>query len=211
MDVAAYVLITLGGLILAFAGLHGFENKSITVISFGVGAILVIIGGCFYWQDALWKKEPSNFSEKQRAWIAPIAFAGEPKANQPFTVWVRYKNSGKTVAKHVRVTFFAYGIRKGLKPDFNIIEKEPVEGGADSILQPDGELNSSHTYNHGKALTLDEVKQVESGDVVIFAFGRICYIDSSPHWTKFCVFFDPKLKRYSDYIEYNDAGDGQCL
>jgi len=202
MDIAAYVVGGLGGLILAFAGLHGFENKSITIISFGVGATLVIISACLYWQDAVWKKE--------RAWVAPIAFAGEPKVNQPFTAWVRYKNTGKAVAKHVRVTFFAYGIRKGVKPDFNIIEKESPKGGADSILPPDGELSSTHTYNNGKALTLEEVKQVESGEVVIFAFGRICYVDDSPHWTKFCVFFDPKLRRYSDYEDYNDAGDGPC-
>ena len=122
----------------------------------------------------------------------------------------RYKNTGDTVAKHVRITFFAYGIRNGLKPDFNIIENEPSKGGADSVLPPSRELESSHTYNHGKPLTLDEVKQVELGEVVIFAFGRICYTDSRPHWTKFCVFFDPKLKRYSDYSEYNEVGDGSC-
>jgi hypothetical protein len=202
MDIAAYVALALGGLVLAFAGLHGFENKSITIISFGIGATLEIIAVCLYWQDAVWKKP--------RAWVAPIAFAGEPKANEPFTAWVRYKNTGKVAAKHVRVTFFAYDLRKGLKPDFSIVEKEPAEGGADSILQPDGELSSSHTHNNGKALTLNEVKQVESGEVVVFAFGRICYVDNTPHWTKFCVFFDPKLKRYSSYDEYNDVGDHQC-
>jgi hypothetical protein len=57
MDVAAYIAACLGGLLLAFAGAHGFANKSVTVISFGTGAILVVIGGCFYWQDAIWKKE----------------------------------------------------------------------------------------------------------------------------------------------------------
>jgi hypothetical protein len=80
----------------------------------------------------------------------------------------------------------------------------------DSILPPDGELSSTHTHNNGKALTLEDVKQVESGEVVIFAFGRICYVDDSPRWTKFCVFFDPQLRRYSAYNDYNDAGDGPC-
>ena len=171
------------------------------MILFGVGATFVIISFWLYWQDA---------RRKERAWVAPIAFAGEPKANEPFTAWVRYKNTGKVAAKHVRVTFFAYGLRKGLQPDFGIVEREPAEGGADSILQPDGELSSSHTYNNGVALTLNEVKQVESSEVVIFAFGRICYVDNSPHWTKFCVFFDPKLKKYSSCTEYNDVGDDEC-
>jgi hypothetical protein len=201
MDVAAYVVGGLGGLIWAFAGLFRFKKKSITVVLFIVGATFVIIGFWLYWQDA---------RKKERAWVGPIAFAGEPKANQPFTAWVRYKNTGKVVAKHVRVTFFAYGLRKGLKPDFDIIEKEPAKAGAGSILQPDRELSSAHTHNKGKSLTLEDVKEVESGEVVIFAFGRICYVDENPRWTKFCVFFDPKLKRYSDYNEYNDAGDGYC-
>ena len=187
MDVAVYVVGGLGGLILAFAGLFGFKKKSITGILFVVGATFIIVGFWLYWQDA---------RKKERAWVAPIAFAGEPKANEPFIAWVRYKNTGKVAAKHVRVTFFAYGLRKGLKPDFSIVEKEPAEGGADSILQPEGELRTSHSCNNGKALTLNEVKQVELGEVVVFAFGRICYVGNSPHWTKFCVFFDPKLKRY---------------
>jgi len=32
------------------------------------------------------------------------------------------------------------------------IEKEPAEGGADSILQPEGELSSTHTYNNSSFL-----------------------------------------------------------
>ena len=57
MDIAAYVFAGVGGLILAFAGLHGFANKSITIVAFGAGAILVIVGGCFYWQSAIWKAD----------------------------------------------------------------------------------------------------------------------------------------------------------
>jgi hypothetical protein len=51
MDVAAYVVGGLGGLILAFAGLFGFKKKSITVILFVVGATFVIVGFWLYWQD----------------------------------------------------------------------------------------------------------------------------------------------------------------
>ena len=98
----------------------------------------------------------------------------------------------------------------GLKPDFDIIEKEPADGEADFIFEPGGELSSFHTYDNGKVLTPEDVKLVESGEVVILAFGRICYVDANPHWTKFCVFFDPQVKRYSAYNEHNEAGDGYC-
>ena len=60
MDIAAYVTAALGALVLAFAGMHGFENKSITIISFGIGATLEIIAVCLYWQDALCNR---------RAWV----------------------------------------------------------------------------------------------------------------------------------------------
>lgn len=57
MDIAAYVLFGIAAIVLAFAGLHGFHNKSIAIISFGVGACLVIVSGCLYWQDAVWKHD----------------------------------------------------------------------------------------------------------------------------------------------------------
>jgi hypothetical protein len=57
MDVASYAVLAVATLVLAFAGLHGFHNKSITITAFGIGAILVVIGVCLYWQDAVWKHD----------------------------------------------------------------------------------------------------------------------------------------------------------
>ena len=91
----------------------------------------------------------------------------------------------------MRVTFFAYGIRKGLKPDFNIIEKEPAEGGADCILPPGGELSSTHTYNNGKALT--EVNQVESGEVVYLRLGGFVTSMTAPIGRNFVSSLTPNL------------------
>jgi hypothetical protein len=72
MDIAAYIVAGLGGLIVAFAGLHGFANKSITIISFGAGAILLIVGGCLYWQDAIWKRDSRvpSFKISTETWIS---------------------------------------------------------------------------------------------------------------------------------------------
>lgn len=149
---------------------------------------------------------------KERAMVVPIAFDGEPKVDTPFTAFVRYKNRGKVIAKDVRVVFFAYGIKKGEKPDFNIIEKESPGGGSVSFLTPDQESTSYHTYNAGTPLTANEVAAVENGSVVIYAFGKIYYRDTPTcsHWTTFCTKYIPSLKQYSDYGEYNVTDEVVC-
>jgi hypothetical protein len=153
------------------------------------------------------KTTDDNVRREQRARIAPIAFGGEPKVNESFTTSVRYKNTGKTFAKHVSPVVFAYGVKKGEKPDTNIVENEPNEEGVDTVMAPGVELTSYHTYNEGKPLTEKDVTLVDQGKIVIYFFGKIHYRDEfqSNHWTKFCVFFNPKLKRYSDCWEYNDT------
>src|SRR5436190_14029166 len=60
MDVTAYILAGVGGIFLAFAGLHGFENKSVTIVSFGIGAVMIVVAGCLYWQDAVWKHDDAS-------------------------------------------------------------------------------------------------------------------------------------------------------
>jgi hypothetical protein len=161
--------------------------------------------------ELFWNKDTKTTD--QRAWVAPIEVGGEPKANEPFRAVVRYKNTGKTIAKHVRIAFCAYGIPKGAKPDFNIVEKEPLSNeGADFPMMPDSAQNTYHTHNNGTPLTQHDVEQVESGEIVIFAFGKISYHDASdcPHWTKFCVFYDPAVKMYSIYPEYNETDQNIC-
>ncbi len=89
MDIAAYVFVGVGGLILAFAGLHGFENKSVTIVAFGVGAILIIIGGCCYWQDAIWKSEARQVPDKlDRATDAE----SKPTAQPPISIRLKYSS-----------------------------------------------------------------------------------------------------------------------
>jgi tetratricopeptide (TPR) repeat protein len=62
MDVAAYIFAAIGTLCLAFAGFHGSENKSVTIVSFGIGAVLIVIACCLYWQDAVWKRDAASRS-----------------------------------------------------------------------------------------------------------------------------------------------------
>jgi hypothetical protein len=99
LDVWAYVIGGFGGLILAFAGAHGFQNKSVTIIGFGVGAILVVIAGCLYWQDAIWKQDSMPIDSKER----PYVFVGntdlEPLTSGEVAVFhYRVKNTGPVEA-----------------------------------------------------------------------------------------------------------------
>jgi len=221
MEVAIYVtgaLCLIATIIAALFGSPGHRDLSIWT-SFAAVCFAVLAGFCWL-QNYHWNKDASATNAQtpkdrrdQRAWVAPIAFSGEPKANQPFTAYVRYKNTGKTVAKNVQVVFFANPYRKDEKPDFSIVEKEPVEGGAKFDLAPDGESTSYHTVTvNGAVLNDTDIKALESGDYVMFAFGKIYYMDifRCHHWSAFCVSFDPKVKRYSVYKEYNDTDDDPC-
>jgi len=79
MDVASYAILAVATLVLAFAGLHGFQNKSITIISFGIGAILVVIGLCLYWQDAVWKNDEKLKSSPSKLEDVGSSSLTEPK------------------------------------------------------------------------------------------------------------------------------------
>ena len=199
------------------------SHKLLITWTTGIGICAVVLAICFWLTDRELQRRDSEQSAKsgntraetnavrreQRARVTPIAFGGEPKAGEPFTAFVRYKNSGKTFAKHVRAVVFAYGIKKGEQPNTSIVENEPSEGGGDSVMAPDGELTSYHMHNKGTPLTANDVALVDQGEVVIYFFGKIHYRDefNCEHWTTFCVFFDPRMKRYSDYGEYNDTDD----
>ena len=79
MDVASYIVFGIGTVFLAFAGLHGFESKSVTIVSFGIGATMLVIAGCLYWQDAVWKRDAASRS------ISPAVLRAklEDQVNKP--------------------------------------------------------------------------------------------------------------------------------
>jgi hypothetical protein len=79
MDAASYAILTVATLVLTFAGLHGFQNKSITIISFGIGAILVVIGLCLYWQEAVWKNDEKLKSSPSKLENVGSSSLTEPK------------------------------------------------------------------------------------------------------------------------------------
>jgi hypothetical protein len=57
MQVLAYFLLGTAALALGFAGFHGFPNKSVTIISAGIGGVLTIVSFCCLWQAVVWADE----------------------------------------------------------------------------------------------------------------------------------------------------------
>ncbi len=213
MEIAAYTAGIAAVVIFGVAALLGVLHLRDASIWTTWGACVLTLTGGFCWlQDREWKKDSATHTPKERAMVVPIAFSGEPKVNESFTAFVRYKNTGKVIAKDVRVVFVAYPIKKGEKPDFNIIENEPSTGGSVFFLTPGEESTSYHPQAKTKPLTELDIAQIESGDVVIYAFGKIYYRDTPEcsHWTKFCTYYIPSVKRYSNYSDYNDTDEVKC-
>src|SRR6266481_4299866 len=62
LDVAAYIFFGIGTLFLTFAGLYGSETNSVRIVSLGIGAVMIVVAVCLYWQDSTWKRDAASRS-----------------------------------------------------------------------------------------------------------------------------------------------------
>lgn len=209
MEVAIYIAGALCvAMTIASATAGALGHKELCIWT-GCGAWCFLgVAGAFWLHDVERKRAGAT---KERAMVVPIAFSGEPKVGEPFQASVRFKNTSHIVAKDVRIVFKAYGIPKEKKPDFDLVDKEPPKDRG-AVLVKDAALTAYHPEKPIRPLTAIDVAEVENGNVVIYAFGKIYYRDTPAcsHWTTFCVFYMPSLKRYSDYGEYNDTDEVKC-
>lgn len=183
MDIASYVLIALGGIVLAFSGAHGFSNKSITIVSFGVGAVLLVIGGCLYWQDSIWKSEANSgptVEEKreQRALVVMDSIACDPlipQVGQPLRVTVKFFNRGRTPAKKLTITTIFEPVVHGGKPNFSYVSDAKATVG---MMAPGVEHISTMIVTRSKStgqegpLTPELFHQLQDGSLQLFTHGR---------------------------------------
>src|SRR5206468_7273801 len=127
LDVWAYAVGVIGGLILAFAGAHGFQNKSITIVAFGLGAIFLVIGGCLYWQDAIWKNEAAILKPSERPYLVLNRVTCDLDAmnsEDSRLVHVTVENVTNTIAFDFTIISHAFLLKRELSnpseaPDFN--------------------------------------------------------------------------------------------
>lgn len=201
LDIWAYAIGVVGGLILAFAGAHGFQNKSVTIIAFGVGAILLVVGGCLYWQDAIWKSDAAANSNNapardQGPLIVVASVAGQPlqpEVGQTFHIIVKFINRGHSPAKKVRANVVTEPVSSGESPKFVYANDPTTKIGS---MAPDVEHQAtlhpvtSKSTGESRPLTQELFDDLQTGKTRIFVHGRIDYEDSqqAKHWTTFCYF-----------------------
>jgi hypothetical protein len=143
----------------------------------------------------------------QRAWVATTGIHGKPEPDRPYILIIGVKNSGKTFAKKVTIRCHMRAVPKGKEPNFN--EIPTMEPQSVALLPPNGEYAS---VSGDTKLSPELIDKIKAGDVVVFAFGEITYIDifKCLHWTKFCSILDPVNWSYTVYKTHNDADENTC-
>ena len=145
----------------------------------------------------------------QRAWVAPMAFGGKPEIDKPFSVTVKVQNTGKTFARKVILVFAVEEVRDEKGPNFARAEQFTSEEPAKSVqlIAPNAVVTATRSLMRGEKLTAEDMRQIGSGEVQAFAFGKIVYTDifDSQHWTTFCYKFYPAIGGFAAYHQYNEA------
>jgi hypothetical protein len=208
MDIAAYIVAGIGALILAFAGAHGFKNQSVTIISFGTGAFFVIVGGCLYWQDALWKRDATELEVASRqAAEHPYVVLSQAvcdlesmkNSEDMRIIHLVFENVGNALASDFGIMSFAF-----LKQREMIDAKEAPDFGPHQT--PSKQPFAAHT---SIAQTLDvrglinpeRIEQIRRGELIFYVRGRFTYEDRNvnpaiKHAVNFCGQYAPNTRTF---------------
>jgi len=171
-----------------------WADSAIAIFTFLI-LITYISANYFQWKQS--KQTETALHLDQRAWI-DVSF-GMPvlKENSPISVPITVTNTGKTAAK----TFEGYIVIASVKR-----EDEPLFGGLDKpgegrvpmrvgILLPNRPTSvmfvavKPGTQNREQVFLTPSLNQeIQNGQSVILAYGRINYTDifGTKHWIKFC-------------------------
>ena len=145
----------------------------------------------------------------RRAWVAPMAIAGKPEIDKPFSIKLTVQNTGKSFAKKVILVFAVEGVRDEKGPNFTraeqITPEQPVK--SVNLIAPNAVVTATRSLKPDEKLTAEDIRQIESGELQAFAFGKIVYTDifDSQHWTTFCYRFYPATGGFTAYHQYNEA------
>ncbi|MDQ2867364.1 MAG: hypothetical protein M3R59_02975 [Verrucomicrobiota bacterium] len=155
------------------------------------------------------KLAKENAHLEQRAWIGVDEIVNTPVVGQKCTVKVVCKNTGRTFASKVHIVTVVSVQPIWQIPDFEAgVEFLPTA--SNSLVPPEGTVNGSSTTDE---ITEDFMNKLETGESVIFVYGKITYDDvfNCHHWTTFCsqLAGDRTIGlSYRTYLSHNDADDG---
>lgn len=193
MDIAAYVFLILGAIALAFAGFHGFPNRFVTVVSCGLGSILMIVGGCCYWLGAILKEDAivKNPVDDQRAWLTVVGanVVKPPVLGEKIQVRIKFRNQGKTPAFDV----CGWGYVFSRFRDYELLPSDLVDRTPQQKIVSRAVIGADTPYyailDTGDVLTDQrQIDNIASGENRLFAMGHTHYRDSlnNPHVTAYC-------------------------
>ena len=138
-----------------------------------------------------------------------MAIAGKPEIDKPFSIKLTVQNTGKSFAKKVILVFAVEGVRDEKGPNFTraeqITPEQPVK--SVNLIAPNAVVTATRSLKPDEKLTAEDIRQIESGELQAFAFGKIVYTDifDSQHWTTFCYRFYPATVGFTAYHQYNEA------
>jgi hypothetical protein len=142
-----------------------------------------------------------NMHLDQRAWVAPNEVITERGSNQPLTVTILLKNTGKTFAKRCFVSSArtVKALTTDADPDF------------DTLLQNADKINLGIIAPSQEVpYTMNATFEGNVPNVVRLIFGEVTYTDvfNYPHWTTFCYrILESSLggAQVERYTSYNNA------
>ena len=214
MDVAAYLFVGVGALILTFAGAHGFKNQSVTIVSFGAGAIFTIIGGCLYWQDAIWKKQPTS-PDTNRPYVVVTKVTCDldrmKDSEDARVIQVVLQNTSRTVPAVDVVTMTRAFLAAQELPDASKLpELKAPDGKIPSKLYVPPDTTYSMTVSLQNFMKADIVERIKSGELILYVYGHIEYEDrrttqKSEYASTFCGIYDPITKVFQTAPFGNDV------
>jgi hypothetical protein len=182
------------------------------VIVNGVLAFIAVIAAIIYFCQLQQMKHQLTID--QRAWVAALRIQGvSPEADKIWQTPVVIKNSGKTFAKAVKAAVLRRAIPKGQLPQFVQEENELLtQNQSAAILAPNSEYGAGSEATGLTNVTQEHLSLVNSGELVVFIFGKVTYNDifGCSHWTTFCFSFDPKTNTFPVCETHNEPDNNHC-
>ena len=142
---------------------------------------------------------------QQRAWVGVHNITGTgPIPNQPFSITIQIRNTGKTPARKVRTSIYFQDLNAGEIPDFSNDSSTPY--GVKSLAPDERDDRTIDVFTPVTQAQLDDWKFQKK---VFWIAGKIFYQDifGCEHWTTFCYEWHENLKGYTDYKIHNETDD----
>ena len=95
----------------------------------------------------------------RRAWVAPMAIAGKPEIDKPFSIKLTVQNTGKSFAKKVILVFAVEGVRDEKGPNFTraeqITPEQPVK--SVNLIAPNAVVTATRSLKPDE-LTAEDIE-----------------------------------------------------